>query len=126
MSVYLFTVPLVAGKTDTWKKYLKEMTGPRNNDYVKSRKRLGVKIEQVFLQQTPQGDMVVVRWDTDNPQRVFEDMARSNDAFDEWFKDKVLTECHNMDLSGPIPKNEQILDYQATPSAAYAGTQKNR
>ena len=28
MEDYLFTVPLVAGKTETWKKYMKKMTNP--------------------------------------------------------------------------------------------------
>ena len=103
MSAYLFTVPLVAGKTDTWKEYMKEMTGPRHDDYVKSRKKLGIGVEQVFLQQTPKGDVVVVRWETDNPQRVFENFAKSNDPFDKWFRDKTLIECHNMDCTSSDP-----------------------
>jgi hypothetical protein len=126
MSVYLFSVPLAAGKTDTWKKYMKELTGPRHDDYVKSRKRLGLEVEQVFLQQTPHGDMCVVRWETDNPQQTFETIAKSDEPFDKWFRDKVLIECHDMDLSQAMPMNKQVVDLQVTPTREFAGTQKNR
>jgi len=121
MSVYLFSVPLVAGKTDTWKKYVQEATGPRRDDYVKSRKRIGLDAEQVFLQQTPYGDACVVSWDTENPEQVFENMAKSDEPFDKWFRDKILIECHNMDLSQVPPINKQVLDLQGTLSRELAG-----
>ena len=122
MSAYLFTVPLAAGKTDTWKKYMKEITESRHDDYMNSRKRLGINVEQVFLQQTPKGDMCVVRWDTENFPRAFENMVKSQDPFDKWFRDKILIECHDMDLSKPIPTNKQVLDHHGTPSHAVAGS----
>jgi len=126
MPVYLFTVPLAAGKTETWKNYMKELTGPRNEDYMKSRKRIGINVEQVFLQQTPHGDMCVVRWETDSPERTFESLAKSSDPFDRWFRDKILIECHNMDLSQTMPINRQAVDYHVKPSREYAGANKNR
>ena len=122
MSAYLFSVPLVAGKTDAWKKYVKEASGPRHDDYVKSRRRIGLDEEQVFLQQTPHGDMCVVRWEADNPKQVFENMAKSEDPFDKWFRDKILIECHNMDLSQTPTINQQVLDLQETLSREMAGT----
>lgn len=126
MSVYLFTVPLVKGKTDTWKKYMKEITENRYEDYTKSRKRIGLKAEQVYLQQTPQGDICVVKWDTDNPKRIFQEFAKSNDQFDKWFRDKILVECHGMDMNREVPINMQYVDYRETPTREYAETHKNR
>jgi hypothetical protein len=121
MSVYLFAVPLAAGKTGTWKNYMKELAGSRYDDYKKSRKKIGLNVEQVFLQQTPHGDMCVVRWETENPQRVFETLAKSNDPFDTWFRDKILIECHNMDFSQAMPLNQNIFNHQETQSREYAG-----
>ena len=122
MEDYLFTVPLVAGKTETWKKYMKEVSGPRNDEYKKSRQRLELNVEQVFLQQTPDGDRCVVRWKTANPQRAFENMAKSREPFDQWFRDKVLIECHNMDLSGAIPINTQVINHTETLTREHAAT----
>ena len=124
MEDYLFAVPLAAGKTETWKKYMKELTGPRNDEYKKSRKRLGLNAEQVFLQQTPHGDMCVVRWKTENPQRTFENLAQSKEPFDQWFRDKILIECHDLDFSGPMPINKQMIDHRDTISREYAVSQK--
>ena len=115
MNTYLFTVPLAAGKTETWKKYVKEMTGIRNEEYKKSRKNAGIKAEQVYLQQTPHGDMCVVMLGGDNPQRSLETLIKSSDPFDKWFREKILIEAHGLDLSQPLPTNQHILDYHETP-----------
>jgi hypothetical protein len=127
MANYAFTVPMVPGKTETWKKYLQEMKGPRHNEFEKSRQRAGLRTEQVWLQQTPMGDMCVVVWDTDNPKKAFEYFMKSNDPADIWFRDKVLIECHNMNPSGPMPPiNEQMLDNkgQLVGERTYAETKK--
>jgi hypothetical protein len=126
MANYLFAVPLAPGKTETWKDYMKEMAGARNKDYKKSRKSIGLDTEQVFLQQTPHGDMCVVRWKTDNPQKIFEHFAKSKDPFDQWFRDKILIECHNMDLTKLPPVNKEFFDYQETESLEFAGGHKSR
>ena len=120
MSVYLFTVPLVAGKTDTWKNYMKEIQGGRHEDYLKSRKRIGLKAEQVYLQQTSKGDVCVVRWETDDPKKIFQEFAKSNDQFDKWFRDKVLVECHGMDPTREMPLNKEFINYQENPTREYA------
>ena len=126
MSNYLFTVPLTPGKTEAWKNYLKELNGPRNEEYKKSRNRLGIKAEQVYLQQTPHGDMCVVKIECDNPQRALEGMAKSQDPFDIWFREKVLIDAHGLDMSQPMPQNKQYLDYRETPVREFAETRKNR
>jgi hypothetical protein len=126
MNTYLFTVPLVAGKTEAWKNYVKEMTGPRNEEFKESRRRAGIKIEQVYLQQTPHGDMCVVMLGGDNPQKSLETFMKSTDPFDKWFREKVLIETHGLDLSKPMPQNQCILDYHEVPTREYVETKKNR
>jgi hypothetical protein len=122
MKTYMFAVPVAPGKTETWKQYVKEMTGPRNDEYKKSRKRAGIKVEKVFLQQTAHGDMCVVMLGGDNPQKSLETMMTSNEPFDKWFREKVLIEAHGLDMSQPMPQNHQIIDYSETPSMEFAGT----
>jgi hypothetical protein len=122
MKTYLLTVPLAPGKTEAWKQYMKELTGPRNDEYKKSRKRAGIKVEQVFLQQTAHGDMCVVMLGGDNPQKSLESMMTSNDPFDKWFREKVLIEAHGLDMSQPMPQNQQISEYSETSTREFAGT----
>jgi|WetSurSiteA1Bulk_404760.scaffolds.fasta_scaffold93910_1 hypothetical protein len=126
MEDYLFAVPLAPGKTDTWKSYMKELNGTRKDEYNKSRNRIGLHAEQVFLQQTPHGDMCVVKWSTENPQRAFESLANSKEPFDQWFRDKILIECHNMDFTQTRPLNKQVVNHREALAHEFAGAQKVR
>ncbi|HKK21915.1 MAG TPA: DUF6176 family protein [candidate division Zixibacteria bacterium] len=125
MKTYLFTVPIVPGKTETWKNYSKELTGNRHDEYRKSRQRLGITKEQVFLQKTPKGDMCVVMLQGDNPQKALEMMKTSTDPFDKWFRERILIESHGLDVSQPIPQNERVLDFDERPAMEYAGSHKH-
>ena len=127
MATYLFSVPLLPGKTETWKNYMKEVNGPRNEEYRKSRKKNGVQVEQVSLQHTPDGDVVVARIDTDNINRVFEYYMKSKEPFDVWFREKILMETHGMEPTGELPKIEKLIfDYQETGTREYVGAKGNR
>jgi len=71
--------------------------------------RARVTKEDVFLQSTPMGDMVVVSMECDDPAKVMERLLTSTDPFDVWFREKVLVESHGVDPSGPPPPvNETI------------------
>ena len=124
MNTYLFAVPLAAGKTETWKNYVKEINGPRFEEYKSSRKKAGIKKERVFLQQTPKGDMCVVMIGGDNPRKAFGSLLKSNDPFDKWFRDKVLVDAHGLDLSQPMPENQGVLDYHETMTGEVVGAGK--
>ncbi len=127
MTNYAFSIPIVKGKTDTWKKYVQEMLGNRRDDYNKSRQRIGLRLERVWLQKTPQGDIAVAYWETDNnPRTVFEHFMKSEDTFDKWFRDKILIECHGMKPNEIPPINDIILDQkiQAVGEKAYTETHK--
>jgi hypothetical protein len=112
MARYAFSAPIQPGKMDAWKRYTAEMKGPRKAELVASRKKAGLKQEHVWLQHTPMGDFAVVYWEADDAGKVFQYFMTSNDAFDKWFRDKVLVETHGMSPSTPPPPlNERILDY---------------
>ena len=111
MASYAFVNPIQRGKTQTWKNYIKEMTGPRKNDLKESRKRVGLTKELVWLQTTPQGDVAVVYWEAKDIGKVFEGFMRSEHPFDKWFREKVLIEVHGMNpTQPPPPMNELILN----------------
>ena len=102
MGYISFAAPVQPGKTDTWKEAVAAINGPRRSDYEASRRRIGVKSERAFLQQTPMGDMVIVSIEADDTSSFMKDMAMSTDPFDVWFKETVVVGVHGMDLSNPL------------------------
>ncbi|MGA2158695.1 MAG: hypothetical protein ABSG90_05715 [Dehalococcoidia bacterium] len=112
MAHYAFINPVVAGKVEAWKGYIKEMEGPRKKEYKESRKKVGLSVERVWLQHTPMGDFAVVYWKAKDIGKVFEGLVKSDAPFDKWFRDKILLEVHGMDFSKMPPMNELILDFK--------------
>ncbi len=113
MAHYAFFNPVVAGKVESWKSYVKEMTGPRNKEYKESRKRVGLTVERVWLQRTPMGDFAVVYWEARDIAKLFQELMKSDAPFDKWFRDKILIEVHGMDISKLPPMNDVILDFKS-------------
>ena len=113
MAHYAFANPVLAGKIELWKSYIKEMNGPRDRERKESRKKAGLTIERVWLQHTPMGDFAVVYWEAKDIAKVFETLVRSDAPFDKWFRDKILVEVHGMDLAKLPPMNEPVLDFKA-------------
>ena len=109
MASYAFVNPIQPGKTQTWKNYVKEMTGPRKAELKESRKRIGLAKEQVWLQHTPNGDVVVVYWEAADIGKVFQGLMTSQQPFDKWFREKVLTEVHGMNPSAPPPPMNEVF-----------------
>ena len=113
MAEFSFVAPILAGKTDAWRKAVGEINGPRNAAYKASRKSLGIKREHVSLQPTPMGDMVVVHMDAPDQQGVMRAMMQSTSEFDTWFRDTVLVGVHGFDPKAALPPPVTvIIDYK--------------
>ena len=111
MAVTTFAVPMLPGKADAWKKAVAEMKGPRKAEYEESRRRMGVTREVVSLQSTPQGDMVVVFIEGQDPGGIVARYLSSDAPFDRWFTDTVLKAVHGV---GAAPAaNETFVDWSA-------------
>ena len=65
-------------------------------------RRLGVKTERVWHQQTPEGTFAVVYLEADDLGRVFTGLATSDDPFVTWWREQILA-VHGVDLSQPLP-----------------------
>lgn len=106
--------PILPGKLDEWKALMAEIQGPRQEEYRRSRERMGVTREVLSLMQTPQGDFIAVFHEADNVAKAFQSVATSDDPFDEWFRAKIM-EVHGISaemLQGPLPANV-LMDYKA-------------
>jgi len=98
-----------------------ELNGPRRDDYQALQQRLGVH-SRVFLQQTPEGDLVLTTMEGAEPARAFQQMWAGTDAFTDWFVQQVK-DIHGIDLRepppGPLP--ELMLDSASEVEPASAG-----
>ena len=129
MAMYAFALRILPGKTETMKKYLQEIKTTRREEFVKSRQRMGVHAVQVWLQHTPNGDIGAVWVDVDNPTKFFDLLMNSNEPFDVWFREKIITECQGIDPGDTPPnQNELLLEIsgigQPTRTQSYAEAQK--
>ncbi len=112
MGVMTLAVPILPGKTEQWKQAIDEMNGPRREAYEDSRRKLGMHREVVSLQQTPDGDMVVVFIEADDVDTLVEREVASDHPFDQWFMETVMKGVHGMDpAAGPPPANEVYMDW---------------
>ncbi len=106
MALMAFVAPIQSGKTGQLRQFVQELNGPRRREYEEARRQYGVR-ERIFLQSTPQGDMVVVTLEGDDPVDSFRRWAGSNDPFVQWFSQQVQ-EIHGFNLgqivSQPMPQ----------------------
>jgi hypothetical protein len=95
---------------EKWKSVLNEVKGPRKKDYQASRKKMGIKHERVWLQQTPMGDFVLVSFEGKDTSKVMDKFLKSKDPFDKWFAQNIK-EIHGIEVSSnPASVNELYLD----------------
>ena len=110
--LYAMAFPILPGKEEQWKKFTAELNSKRRDEYRKSRKELKVH-ERTFLQHTPQGDLVIVTLEGEDPMSAFAAFANSDSDFSSWFFQQVI-DIHGFDLRkpppGPMP--ELIIDSQ--------------
>ena len=96
-------VPILPGKTEEWRRFTEELNGPRRTEWEESRRRVGIQREASYLNETPQGHLVVVYFDTEGPlEEIFQRLGTSQEPFDIWFRQKAK-EIHGFDLEQPPP-----------------------
>ena len=110
----LFALPILPGKTQAARAFLKELEGARKEQFAVSERRLGVVEEVWAIQASGQGDLYVVYGAATNLANVFQQFAASKDEFDQWFKQRV-NETTGADLNVPptAPMSEILSDYHA-------------
>jgi hypothetical protein len=101
MALLAFATPIVPGKTEEWRAFVAELTGPRRQEFAESRRRAGVH-ERTFLQSTPAGDVVISTLEGDDPAGAFQRMMQEGDEFTRWFL-QAVQRVHGVDLTQPLP-----------------------
>jgi hypothetical protein len=109
---FAFTAPLQPGKTEAGREFAREAYAARQAEMTESRLAKKATREEVFLNHTPAGDMIVVYMEGDDPREANRQFAASNGAFDRWFKNS----CRDIfppyvDFDQPVPANEEIFSW---------------
>jgi hypothetical protein len=109
----LFALPILPGQTEAGRAFLRELEGPRKEQYAASEGRLGLTKEVWAIQAGPQGDLYVVYFAGADIAGAFRQFAASQDEFDKWFKDRVLaTTGADLNTPPPGPMSEILSDFQ--------------
>ncbi len=108
MPATTFAAPILEGKTEAWKSAAAEINGARKDAYIQARATLGITKEVACLQETPHGDYVVVYIEASDVSGVLQKMIDSTDPFHMWFKEAVLSECHGIGASSPVPPTNDV------------------
>ncbi len=110
-----FVLPLVPGMTEVDRTAMTSCwNGERKAAFEDARRRAGITREAVWIQATPQGDVVVVYTEADDLNAAFKAIATSEEPFDRWFRDHVR-QVHGVALEDGFRPPEQILDYRSEP-----------
>jgi hypothetical protein len=112
MGTVAFAAPLLPGKTDAWRDWIAEISGPRSAELADFNTRHGLTRHAAWLQQTPHGDFVVVIHEGPGGETLMPNLATSDNEFDVWFRDNVEA-LHGIDFSNPPPPPEPGLDVRS-------------
>lgn len=110
---FAFAAPLQPGQTQLAREFVDEAFKKRRAELTESRQAKKMTREEVFLNQTPAGDMAVVYLEGEDPVRANQEFAASTMPYDKWFKDR-LKEIFPpfIDFTQPVPPNEEIFSWQ--------------
>jgi hypothetical protein len=111
MDQALFALPILPGKTETARAFLREAGGPRLQELAACGQAVGIPKETWAIQQTPQGDLFVVYVAGENLAQAFAQFAASQTEFDRWFKQQVqVTTGADMNTPPTGPMSEILAD----------------
>ena len=104
-----FCAPLTPGETDRARAFVADAY--HRDEFTASRRRLNVSEELITLQSTPQGDIVGIYIEGDDPAKGNAGFAASQEPFDLWFKEE-LTKIFPpaVDWSKPVEGIEELFD----------------
>jgi hypothetical protein len=108
-----FVTPILPEKGEAWRRFYQELSGSRRTEYERSRRRLGITRECVWVSQTPQREIAIVSIETEDPEQVISQVATSDLPFDRWFRQQ-MKELHGLDVTQPkaAPPKELIFTWQ--------------
>lgn len=103
--------PVLPGQAEAARRFAVEVAGSRQSEFVKTLEREGITREEWYLQQTPNGDIIIVSFDSPDPAKSLSHWATATTEYELWFIGQVQT-ISGVDLRVPPPAlPERILSH---------------
>jgi hypothetical protein len=114
MDQVCFALPIIHGKTEAARAFMRELEGSRKREFAASEQRIGITKELWYLQHTPNGDIFVTYMESPDFGKALSQFAQSQDDFDQWFKQQ-MEDVTGVDLNNPPtgPMSELLSNYEA-------------
>ena len=105
MALLSMCLPILPGKKDKWQQMMNSMNEASSKPEMdKVREEAGVH-ERTFLQETPNGDFIILTFEGENPaERFGKMMAAMQGEFAEFVLD-----VHGLDMNSPPPPLPQLV-----------------
>jgi hypothetical protein len=107
-----FALPIPADRVEAVRAFVVELLGPRRAEFERSWRDKGITQETAWLQQTPEGALVLVSMEAEDLPRAFAELAVSDSEFDRWYRQRVL-EIYGVDLRRGAASNELLAAWRA-------------
>jgi hypothetical protein len=107
MSTTLIALPIKPGQTDAARAFAQECIGPRFSDFDASERRIGIPVENWYLQRVGGAEFFTIFLDGPDLNASLGAFIGSQDPFDLWFKAR-LREITGVDLSAGPPAPETL------------------
>lgn len=113
MDSVILAAPLLPDKAEAWRRFCQALQGRRRQQYERSRSRLKIRREAIWLVPTAHGEMAVVAIAAPDMEVTLAKLATSPRPFDRWFRRNVL-EVYGLDLSQPLDDRPEDPIFQWT------------
>ena len=113
---FLIVAPILPGKREAWRQMMREITGPRYEEWADHHRRMGVSREVVWEQRFPEMDIAIVAIDGVDPQDILDKMTVSDNPFDIWFRDTIISVTGYLETApDELPPPTLVGKFEAEP-----------
>jgi hypothetical protein len=114
MGVRNFAFPVLPGKEDDARKFGEEAVGSHGEHYTSLMKASGTTRVTWTLQQTPTGSFILVWFEADDVQKIFEVLAKRSGEDADWMRGRIK-DIGGVDMREPLPgpQPELIMEWPA-------------
>lgn len=98
MAFLAYVLPIVAGQSERAGSFHRELTPELRERYEALNRDQGVRRHLEWVQPTPMGDLLIVVFEVDAPERMMRSFT--DDAYDRWWRQRVR-EIHGFDPGDP-------------------------
>lgn len=100
----LLACDVSAEQEESWRRLLQELSDAgrkEEEEYARSRRRLGISVESVWLLPTKPrgGGLTVVYLEAEDPERVLDELASSDAPFDSFYSGRRMRKLLGLDLA---------------------------